>query len=197
MANSMDMSLGAIVPAQNQYKKRLGLFPARIGFDFAHALGVAMPLTPPDRSTNTAVQGGLARTTISRGPKHYEMGKNLIDGTPTALKALPGATVMLPVQDFSRLEPHLAAKVRWECRHPDCKGSRYESREALLRDHADNRTLIEEAEKSVNPTPHVYLGVIEIEGKDARPEVRGEDGKIVKQGVAAEMPTVMLVSDET
>ena len=189
---------------QNQQpdpKVRMGCFPARIGMQHAHRIGVSIPLAAPERPVATIGAIGAARTTINRARQNYQYGAN---GHP--LRALPGATVYLEVQDFSRLEPELAEKVRWVCTHHNCAGKHFGSPEELIQSHPPDAQLRDEVEivygTAVRGRPHMYMGVLEIAGADgaeAQPAKKNEKGEITHKAVEgrpAIEPTVMLLSTD-
>lgn len=184
------MDATAVSMPAAQFKKRFGLIPARIGRSFAHKLGVAMPLEPPEYSTITKVVGSKARTRLGTQKSPYEYGHVEGHQVPVPVKALPGATVQLDVQDLSRLEDDLVPHVKWACMHPGCAGKRWESKSALIQGHDDSRKLAEEAERSPAGQAHVYYGVLEIAGT---PEKKDDKGRVVTD---AKHPVIMLLSDE-
>jgi hypothetical protein len=185
-----------------QYKKRYGLVAAKIGATFSHKLGVPMPLDAPEYSTASKTIGLKARTTVQRHKPMYEYGEPGLPGERFPVRALPGATVVLQVQDLSALEPDLAEQVVWKCQHHECAGRSWETKQALFEAHGDNRKLIDEAQKDPRGQAHLYLAVLEIAGKPEIPgitEKRDEGGKVATKAVpavAGTAPVVMILSDE-
>lgn len=172
-------------------KKVYGLVAAKIGSDFAHKIGVPMPLEKPEFATRSPRSALKARTVIGNRSPLYEYGKSDIDGSTVAIRALPGATVMVQVQDLSRLEPELLAHGHWTCRHRECHGQKWDSKESLRRSHATHKDLVEAAERDVYGQQHTYYFVLEIAGT---PEKRDEkNGKLIAEAVP---PVIMLLSDE-
>lgn len=187
--NSME-----VVSVGQPVKKRYGLIAARIGRSFGHKLGVAMPLETPAYSTTMAKVPGMApaRTRLGGGKSHIEFGRREGHNTPVPVRALPGATVQLEVQDITRLEADLAPHVKWVCMHPGCAGARFDSKDELFRAHEDNARLVEDAERDPRGgAPHLFYAVLELAGK---PEKKDKDGKVVQEEVA---PQVMILSDES
>jgi hypothetical protein len=182
------------------WKHRLGLIPAKIGAEFAHKIGIAMPMEPPRYPTTEAQRTALqpVRTRLAPAKKLYEFGRNEIDGSLCPTKALPGATVYLLVQDFSRLETDLVPHVKWQCRHPDCVSARWDSKQELFEAHDDNRILEAAAlADSRGPRAHVYLGVLEMAGHPGKPAKLDDKGKVIERAEPAIEMQIMLLSDET
>lgn len=191
--NSAQPMVNVPMPAAAQ-TRRFGLFAARIGVMLSHKLGVAMPMTPPQYDNESKIVGALfARTTVQRPSRHYEMVTVQTAAGPRSYpsRALPGAVVVLPVQDITRLEPEFVSKVKWVCSHPECAGARFASKDELFQSHDENRKLIERAQQDPNGRAHMYYGVLEIAGNDAK--VDDKTGKVLHPGSE---PTVMLLSDE-
>lgn len=182
---------------QPSWEHRLGLIPARIGASFAHKLGIAMPMAEPRYGTTPASKEPAVRTRIAPKRKFYEMGVNQLDGSKCETKALPGATVMLVVEDFSRLSVEEQEQVKWHCNHPDCAGARFDTKQELFESHEDNRQLIAQAKADPRgPKAHVYIGVLEVVGHEGSAAKRDAEGKVTKPAVPATETVVMLVSDE-
>lgn len=181
-------------------KKRFGLIPARIGAQFAHKILIELPLTEPEFPTSTGALGARSRTKISTSKPHYAyVTKN---GVSIPSRALPGATVMLDVQDVSRLEEESEAQVKWYCMHRDCvhagggTSKRFEKKDDLFRAHAKNKDLIEEAQRDPNGQAHVYIGILEIPATPEVAELKDDKtGKVTRPAQPAQLPTAMLVSD--
>jgi len=101
----------------------------------------------------------------------------------------PGTVVHLTIEDITR-HPAVAEHVKWVCRSQHCIGKHWESKEALLADHPDNRTLVKQEET------HVYLAIAEIPAVDGKPEQRDAKGAVTHKAVDAQPPIVMLLSDQ-
>lgn len=170
-------------------KKRFGLIPARIGAQFAHKILVELPLNEPEYATTTGVVGAKSRTKISQTSPHYAYTTK--GGVSIPTRALPGATIMLDVQDVTRLEEDLVPQVKWYCMHRDCGShKRFDRKDDLFRAHEKQKTLIEQAQRDPYGQAHVYIGILEI---PAVAEVKDEKtGKITRH---AQLATAMLVSD--
>lgn len=174
---------------------QFGLRPAKIGATFAHRLRtVEIPLDPPMYASTTRQVGEKARTRVSSQKPTYRYGKNPHDGSAFPEAALPGATIMLDMQDLSRVEASDRKHAKWVCNHPDCKGQSWDSKDALFVGHASERELTErgkaDRDERKPSRAHVYYAEIEIAG---RPEKKDKDGKTLE---SATPPTVMLASDE-
>jgi hypothetical protein len=173
-------------------QKRYGLYPARIGWTFAHKLGIEMPLETPKYPVTAKQLGATpgARTRARVVEPHFRMGTSPVTGENVAVAALPGATVMLDVQNLIDVEPEVARHVKWACQHPECAGKRWESRDKMRAEHGDEMKLREAAKMDPRGgRAHCYFGVIEIA---AKPESKDDKGR-VSPAVGA---TVMIVSDE-
>lgn len=190
MTMNLDQANGTATPAP--LKKRFGLVAARVGSTHVHKLGIPMPIAAPLYSTASAANARPARVKSALGARQPTVER---DAAGNALRVLPGGQVALEVQDASRLPPELRALVKWTCRHPDCAGHHFKTRSELVQAHADNRVLVEEAERSPEGRPHLYYGFIEVEGRDGQPEERHGD-KVVRKAVEATDAIVMLVSEE-
>ena len=97
--------------------------------------------------------------------------------------------VHLSVQDITR-HVDAAPHTTWICRHPDCAGKRWESKAKLLNDHPPNKDLAK-AEQT-----HLFYAVAWVPGVDAQEEKRAKDGAIVQEKRDAQLPKLVLLSDE-
>jgi len=180
-----------------QFKKRFGLIAARIGASFVHKIGVAMTLEAPEYATATKAVGARTRTRVTQQSSLFEYGKNPLDGSRCATRALPGASVQLEVQDISKLEPEEAKLLKWVCNHRECQGKRWNSKEEMVRAHGKQKDLIEDAERDPHGQPHVYYAVLEIAGTPDKEEVKDpKTGKVLEPAVAGEPATILICSDE-
>jgi hypothetical protein len=191
---------GVVMPQSEKIQRRFGLFPVRIGANVIHRLGIAMPLETPEHDARQyGKRATKVRSRVRPAKPRYEMGlvkQNGLD-VEVPVKAFAGCPVYLEVQPWDRLEDELRPHVKWACNHPDCVGKRYETAEALQQDHEPNHILEQEATQAPNGQAHMYFGVIELAGKDAVAEVKDEKtGKIVQRAIPAEVPTIMIVSNE-
>ena len=157
---------------------------------FAHKILFELPLTEPELPTTTPFAlTSMSRTKIGQANPQYAYTTK--HGVRIPCKALPGATVMLDVQDISRLEEDLVPLVKWYCMHRECGAhKRYDRKEDLHRAHAKQKDLVATAKRDPNGQAHVYIGILEIA---ATTEVKEEKtGKVIKP---AQLATCMLVSD--
>lgn len=148
-------------------KARFGTIAARIGSIHAHRL--AKPWSFQHRNPHT-----------------HEPVFNA-DGSPAVYRQGVGRMVHQTVEDITR-HPHV--KVKWHCRSPHCSGKSWETKGDLLADHADNKTLVK------NEEIHLYLAVGETAGVEHVPTKKGPKGEIVQDEVRAELPQLLLLSDE-
>lgn len=184
------------VTVPGKQEKKLGLLPARIGFTLEHTLSVALPLDEPAHGTLGRQLGGKARVRLQRKDPTVELGINGIDGGPMVTKALPGHVVQCEVQDLTRLDPEDLQHLRWVCSHPDCKGKSYATKDELFRAHPKKDAMDKaERQRLDGGRAHVYFGVIETPGVDAKAEVRNDKGHVTQQAVAARTASVVLVSE--
>lgn len=174
-------------------KKRFGLVPAKVGASLPHKLGVPLDLSAPIYPTDQPGAPRLrGRTRLAGKPAPYATDER---GVRTA--ALPGALVVLEVQDFNRLPDDQTKSVRWQCSHPDCAGEHWTSRADLIRAHGDNRELIDEASRAPDGGhPHLYFGVLEVAGVAAVAETRDGEGKVTTKARPGREAVVMLLSEE-
>lgn len=185
------MNVPAADVVMTQFKKRFGLIAARIGASFAHKIGVPMTLDAPEYSTATKAVGAKTRTRVTQQSANFEYGRNPLDGSRCATRALPGATVQLEVQDISKLEPEEARQLKWVCNHRECQAKRWNSKEELGRAHGKQKDLVEDAERDPHGQPHVYFAVLEIPGTDEQKDPK--TGKVTEPATPA---TIIICSDE-
>jgi hypothetical protein len=183
------MDITTVAMPNAQLKKRFGLIALKIGAPVAHKIGIEMPLDEGEYSSTTKAVGGKTRTRATPQSSHYAMGRNRL-GEQVPVKALPGATVYLEVEDLSRCSEEDVEAMRWACQHPECAGKRWATKDDLARDHGKQKDLIAQANGDPHGQAHVYFGVIEI---PAQPERKDDKGKTVSAPTAA---VVMIVSDE-
>jgi hypothetical protein len=105
---------------ETEWIKRTGLFPARLYANFAHRLGIKIPLAKPQY----AVRG--------RVPTHV----------------LPGATIMLSVESIESHPEHFEYRT-WVCTSPYCQGKKWASKEELVADHPSEAVLSKSGEAHV------------------------------------------------
>lgn len=191
------------VTQAQQWQMRYGCIAARIGADLPHKLSFPLPVALPQGSTATDVKSAQAvrskrhpfevdhdeRQKPDPGSKNPITNSSLMMASPPVPRAAKaGTTIYLTVQDVTR-HPDEAAKAHWVCKHPDCRGHKWESKSAMLADHPPNKELANQQQT------HVYYAVFEDPGSSARPE-KQKDGKVTEPAHPATEARVMLLSDE-
>jgi hypothetical protein len=191
------------VTQAQQWQMRFGCIAARIGADLPHKLNFPLPVALPQGSTATDVKSaqGVAakrhpyevhhdeRQKPDAGSKNPITSSSLMMASPPVPRAAKaGSTVYLTVQDVTRF-PEEAEHAHWVCKHPDCRGNKWESKKQMLADHPANKEL------AAQQQTHVYYAVFEDAGTPARAEKRNGD-KLVEPAREATGARVMLLSDE-
>jgi hypothetical protein len=103
-----------------------------------------------------------------------------------------GQHIHLDVQDVTR-HPEATKHATWVCLSPLCREvgkAKFASKGELLAAHLDQRVLEKQEEQ------HLFYAVAHIPGVDAKAEVRRKDGSIEVPASEAQLPKVMLLSDE-
>lgn len=186
---TMNMNTMQAPPVKTDWKKRFGTIAAKIGADFPHRLGIAMPVFPPEYST---IAQGKSNVVSGRRvfPSQFKMGTNPADGSPCPTEVKAGTVVILGVQDITR-HPDEADQAKWVCNHPSCASQKWASKRELLAAHPDQKVMAKQEEI------HVYYAVVELPGVLAKPaKVDEKTGRELAPAVEAQPPIVMLLSDE-
>lgn len=161
---------------QAALKKRYGVITARIGTEHMHTLGIEVELNEPDRSVwapgqpspNAKIRSAVDKFNpryryIQRADEHGRAGY-------CRSHALPGALVMLVVEDISRLPEEYLDRVEWKCFHHGCAGKKWPTKDACVRAHPNQKELRDTMQT------HLIVGVLEIAGTK---DQKDKDGKVV------------------
>jgi hypothetical protein len=130
------MNLSAPSVQGNDAMHSCGLLPARIGASMEHRLGIDMPLERPNYP-------------VARGAR-------------IALAAKAGSKVYLVVLPLSSHPEHPEFR-RWICKHPECRGHRWATRDELVAAHPSNNELKRTGQG------HIFLCVLEVPAEGPRP----------------------------
>lgn len=172
-------------------KRRFGLVPLQIGREIAHKITIEMPIATPRRPIFD-FDAPIPQTITAPRLKKPSIQRDA-NGVPT--KCLPGSVVYLHVHDFTRLSKEERESCTWICRHPDCVGNTWKTRDDLIEGHDDQQRLVEDAERN-NGHPHLYYGVIEKPAVKATEAIRDKDGRVTKPAVEGSDAVCMIVSEE-
>lgn len=165
---SMPSSMVSQVP--NGRQRRYGCIAARIGSTHMYT------------TTIKTVAGIKSALLAASGPSGHML----------EMFELPaGARVQRGVNDITQF-PDLAKQSKWVCTHVECRAARksWQSKEALLAAHEDNRILAHKEET------HLYFAVVEQPGEPGQPAKVNDKGHEVQAAVKPKEPLVMLFSDE-
>lgn len=162
----LDGNPGGMVPVQQKFQRRMGVFSVTPGAEIAHKLEtIDLPVMPPDYST--AAKG---RARVKLAHDRFVFGTNdaeLPVGAPPTAKGPPcatfvrkGQTVIQGVLDGERdesLDEEVREKhLKVACLNPACAGQRWASLKQFRAKHMTDR----DAKKAFQA--HVYYGVAEI-----------------------------------
>jgi hypothetical protein len=174
--------------------RRFGCIAARIGTDHIHKLHV---------DYRVAIKQARALG-IDESAANVEELEELNKLRFKYRTAKAGMRVQMAIQDITR-HPDLAHHAKWYCCHVHCQlqNKVWDSKDALLEGHEDNRILAQKEEV------HVYYAAVEIPAtpamaaEPAQPAKLNDKGEVVRparparDAKDAEPAFVMLLSDES
>ncbi|HEY2408842.1 MAG TPA: hypothetical protein VGI10_22710 [Polyangiaceae bacterium] len=162
--SALNAAQRSVAHDQGPWQPRYGCIAARVGASFA------IKTTVPFKTQRSEHKGYFAQGARS-GVLHA------------------GQTLHLAVASLAVASPEALAVMKWVCKHPACKGEKWESKEELLAGHSNDAKL------AADQQTHVYFAVAEAAYVPGTPAKRDAEGNELEPAVPPS-GFVELYSDE-